>query len=168
MDKTLARMAVLFAQEHPVSRTKLNKLLFFADVAHYIAHGKQISRSDYVKLNFGPVPFEIDEVRNWMVEKGFMRTSVGITGPYVQHSYEALPLADDGLQKVRDSFGAAIKIIDLVGKAFSSESASQLSELSHRYEPWKSADWYSRLDFSRATEDPSLRQMLVDRGILPA
>jgi len=36
--------------------TKLNKILWFSDVAYYERYGKSITDDDYVKGQFGPVP----------------------------------------------------------------------------------------------------------------
>lgn len=168
IDKTLARMAILLTHGRSVSRTALNKLLFFADVAHLIKVGKPISESKYVKLDFGPVPQHIDAVRNWLQENGFVRTSVGLSGPYVQHSYSSAHIDADNLERIRTGLGGkgAAEIVTNVADALSGMSASALSEISHRYEPWKSGNWYQKLDLNEAKKDSKLKEFLKDKKIL--
>jgi hypothetical protein len=43
-------------QPDDLGATKLNKILWFADVAYYERYGKSITGDEYVKRQFGPVP----------------------------------------------------------------------------------------------------------------
>ena len=55
--KKLAAMASYIASRgHDISRTKLNKLLFYSDFVNYFLHGASISGSRYIHMAYGPVP----------------------------------------------------------------------------------------------------------------
>ncbi|MBS1913461.1 MAG: SocA family protein [Bacteroidetes bacterium] len=45
-----------------LGKTKLNKILFYSDFASYLYYRKPITDTGYIKLQFGPVPKDIDQV----------------------------------------------------------------------------------------------------------
>lgn len=49
-------MIVFFAQKIPCFKTKMNKLLFYADFSYFKYFGNSISGVKYKAINFGPVP----------------------------------------------------------------------------------------------------------------
>ncbi|HMN82121.1 MAG TPA: Panacea domain-containing protein [Burkholderiaceae bacterium] len=55
--KPMIHFVVQHARPDLLGATKLNKVLWFADVMHYRQHGRTISwRTHYTKNTFGPVP----------------------------------------------------------------------------------------------------------------
>ena len=54
-EKLSAMTSYIAARGHAISKTKLNKLLFYSDFIHYYLHGKSISGSRYIHMQFGPV-----------------------------------------------------------------------------------------------------------------
>ncbi len=55
------------------SKTKLVKLLYFADFTAFRLHGEPITGSKYVKLPNGPIPDEFDALISEMVAEGDIR-----------------------------------------------------------------------------------------------
>lgn len=116
---------------HPLWKTKLNKLLFYADFFHYKRTGYSITGTSYRAIPHGPVPSEFDKL-------------------YIK-------LVDDGLIQmleieVRDIHGEAIKAFDPFNEAlfskseveslakivaeFRSKTATQIVKISHREKAW--------------------------------
>jgi len=56
LEKLAAMAAYVAHRGKNIYRTKLNKLLFYADFTHYRSHGTSISGARYVHLPYGPVP----------------------------------------------------------------------------------------------------------------
>lgn len=54
-------------------RTKLNKLLYFADFGHYREHGKSISGQEYMAIQNGPVPRAMKPALDRMIHAGDVR-----------------------------------------------------------------------------------------------
>jgi len=166
-DNQLARMTLaLVGQREKVSRTALNKLLFFADVVHLMEHGTPISKATYRKFDYGPVPDLIDATRRWMVTSGLLNEHLGMAGPYIQYMYEAaIPRKelDEVVDALKDSHREALR---KVADAFGHMSATDLSDLSHRFEPWKSGDWYEPLSLDKACDDQDFRRYLQQRNLI--
>jgi putative zinc finger/helix-turn-helix YgiT family protein len=52
----LVEMVVFFSHEVPCFKTKMNKLLFYADFSYFKYFGNSISGLKYKAINYGPVP----------------------------------------------------------------------------------------------------------------
>ena len=85
----LAAMAVLVTTSAKVGRTALNKLLWFADVAHFLQHGRTISGTVYVKCDYGPAPCDIDAVRHELIARGIVSEKIIKATPYRSFVYKA-------------------------------------------------------------------------------
>lgn len=167
IDKKLALMSLLLTRDQGVGRTALNKLLFFCDVAHYLHAGETISDTKYFKLDYGPVPENINKTRNVLIDNGFMAAYVTPVGQYVQNTYQA---SDNLTVEDWDKIGRLFtpdqyEIIEKVKTGLQNKSARHLSDISHEFEPWKGADWHAALDFERAKTDETLKAFLKEHSI---
>lgn len=110
-----------------LGRTKLNKVLWFADCQCWRKHGHTITGlSDYVKLQYGPVPPRLDLALSRLSADGRIAFDSQYVGTYVRHGFRSL----------REPIGNAlsrdeISILDDVVTAVSSMTAFEVSELSH-------------------------------------
>ncbi len=59
-------------QPEDLGATKLNKILWFADVAYYERYGKTITGDQYVKRQFGPVPKHVPLAIRELQEDGLI------------------------------------------------------------------------------------------------
>jgi putative zinc finger/helix-turn-helix YgiT family protein len=60
--KKLIEMTVYFAEKLKPWKTKLNKLLFYADFLHYKKTGFSISGTEYIAIQMGPVPYNFSSI----------------------------------------------------------------------------------------------------------
>ena len=165
-DNKLAGMILLLTNENKISRTALNKHLFFADIASFLKSGQQISNVHYVKLDYGPVPELIETTRDWLLDSGLLSKSIEINGPYIQHSYKC-NLSDAELKQVSRLFTEDdASILTATAENLKPLTATKLSDISHEFEPWKSSPWYEVMDFQTANDDQKLRDWLQDKNIL--
>lgn len=59
----LSAMVAYFAEKgKKIYKTKLNKLLFYADFVNFYMNGKSISGANYVHVKFGPVPEQYEDI----------------------------------------------------------------------------------------------------------
>lgn len=71
-----------------LGRTKLNKILWFADCASWRRHGRTITGlTEYVKLQYGPVPPRMDLALAKLVESGAIRTDSYLVGTFTRHGF---------------------------------------------------------------------------------
>lgn len=111
-----------------VGKTKLNKILWFSDCAAWRKLGHTITGlKEYAKLQYGPVPPNIERVLLKLSLSGKISADQHYVGTYLRHAY-----------KVRKPYGKKnilsneeLEIIDSVMSAVKPLSAFDVSELSH-------------------------------------
>jgi hypothetical protein len=64
------------AQQLNFGAVKLNKLLFYSDFLAYALLGRPITGLEYQRYNNGPVPREMQRIRQGMQERGEIRIDI--------------------------------------------------------------------------------------------
>jgi transcriptional regulator with XRE-family HTH domain len=113
--------------------TVFYKLLYFIDFDAYEQLGKPITKMNYVKLQFGPVPqaAQFDLIVQEMKESKQIKTFVQEYHGMKQKRYIALADADLGSLSIKEK-----DIIDDVINRLSDLSATQIEAYSHGDVPW--------------------------------
>lgn len=114
-----------------VGETLLNKLLYFADFNYYEIYEEHMTGSEYRKLQFGPVPQNLDTIISEMTAKKMLKRIKTEYHGYPQTRY--IPLIKADLSKLKAS---EKDVIDKVIDRYSDWSASAISEYSHKDMPW--------------------------------
>ena len=154
--KTLAAMFWYLINGRELNRTVINTLLFFSDVSSSIETGKSLSNVDYIKKPFGPVPAIIDDVRSMLLGYDYIKENIYSHSNYMEYGYTT---KQGNVDKVKaDINNGDTQIIDKVIASLSQKTAAYLSEITHKYEPWKSACWDSVLGFNNI-EKPFVQWM---------
>ncbi len=129
------RQVILYLVEH-LSPWKmgLNKLLFYADFAHYRYHGKSLMGLRYRAIPLGTVPSNYEEllantVRNGLVEVEYVEFPNGYVGEkYSKKSnirMETTVFTDEELESLK-----------LVVKTFSNKTTNEIVNLNHQESAW--------------------------------
>ena len=124
-DRMAAMMGYLAGKGVELYKTKLNKLLFYADLTGFYLTGRGLSGAQYVNLPYGPVPDKFEEMIDFAVSAGFVK-SVGIPGKeptvrLIKPGVRPLDMLDDSDRR----------ILDWVADAYGSLSTSEITALSH-------------------------------------
>lgn len=123
LEKMAAIVSYIAGKTDDLYKTKLNKLLFYADFVNYYLHGNSISGSRYVHLPYGPVPDGYEDTLETLNHYGVIDISR-------QNSSE---LVKSGDRLVPDFLTAEERqTLDWVLGTYGAMSAGQLTELSHR------------------------------------
>lgn len=125
------------------SVSKLNKLLYFIDFGHFSIHGKQVTDFEYMKLDFGPVPYGFtDWLNHFEAEKVINKRPVyGMN--YQWDVYDPL----EEVPELSEYFSAEeIETITKTASALSFRSAKEDSEETHLHPGWVVTDKYSMID----------------------
>jgi uncharacterized phage-associated protein len=128
LEKMAAMVSYLASRTSDLYKTKLNKLLFYADFAKYYLHGSSISGSRYVHLPYGPVPDSYEETLETLNHYGVIDISK-------QNSAELVRAGDNSATDFLSADEA--RSLDWVLETFGGMSASQLTEISHREKAYK-------------------------------
>src|SRR5947208_1520217 len=87
-ERLTAMMGYIASKGTDVYKTKLNKLLFYADFTNYYLHGHSISGSSYVHLPYGPVPENYESHLQLAAEAGAIQTENAGTDAVVVKAVE--------------------------------------------------------------------------------
>ena len=127
-DKMAAMVSYFAAKASSLYKTKLNKLLFYADFVNYYLHGHSISGSRYVHLPYGPVPDGYEDTLEALQHYGVVDISE-------QNSAELISSGESSAATFLTS--EETKTPDWIVNSFGSMSAGQLTELSHREKAYR-------------------------------
>jgi hypothetical protein len=126
----LKEMIVYFAAKPGgVLKTKLNKLLFYADFLHFKHRQLSLSGATYVHLPFGPVPDRYESFVESLRAEGVLSSINKSVGSFTGESFEASREADLSLLEP-----GAYQFLEAVHRRFARLSSTQISAMSH-HEP---------------------------------
>ncbi|GHV40551.1 hypothetical protein FACS1894187_21580 [Synergistales bacterium] len=140
--KSLIHYVCACYERSSLGKTKLNKILWFSDVAAYRDFGAPITGETYVKQKYGPVPSHIDEaLRELFFESKLIERDAPI---YKYSKKEFISLAQPDISL----FSAAeMEIINETAQIICDNyTAAQISEMSHDM-LWKTADMNEELPY---------------------
>jgi len=133
------REAVLYVCEKSradtrFGKTKLNKLLWFADVAAFLELEKSITRTEYQKLEHGPAPRAMKPVLSTLIESGELREQVL---PVVD--FARVPLVPQRPANTALFSGRELELLDEKIKEHWGKNARNMRALSHEEIGWRAA-----------------------------
>lgn len=158
----LMYMISLLIKDYEINTTKLNKLLFFCDLSYFLKNDITISEDDYLKLEYGPVAKNAKYYRNILVKNNLLKETVINEYFYKQRFYKS----PDNIyfrnieSKLENNKKGSINVIKSVLDNLISFSAWELSDITHKYAPWKSASDMEVLNFELSKNDKELKKWL--------
>jgi uncharacterized phage-associated protein/DNA-binding transcriptional regulator YiaG len=127
----LTQMIVFFASMGNVWKTKLNKLLFYADYLHFSRTGYGISGTSYRAIQMGPVPSHFDNLYSKVIEE----ESIEVEYVEFENGLGERFIPTGNFQP--DLFSPnEMTALEDVRKRFGSMNGSQLIEVSHQEKGW--------------------------------
>lgn len=114
--------------------TKLNKIMFYADLMAYGLHGKSITGARYMKLDWGPAPQALCPVQDDLIEEGHAHLVEGTHFNWPQRR-----LVPDRKPDLSIFDEEEIELVDAIVVALQGKNATEASELSHCEVGWKLA-----------------------------
>ncbi len=130
-----------------VTKTKLNKLLFYIDFLSYRELGHSLTGAVYVKLPYGPCPDGFQMALDIMEKNGtvsiierYLENSDAVT--YIIHTgsrFNNIQLSDDEKE-----------IVDFVVKNLGNKRASELSGMSHKEKAYIDSTDRGKIDYALA------------------
>ena len=122
-----AHLVIARLRADQLGATKLNKVLWFADCAHYRRHGRSLTgEREYVRKDNGPCPQRMEAVIHTLKERGKIAETLQPVIHYSRREFTAL--------QEPDLSGFTVEEIDLllsVALELAPLSAQGVSELSH-------------------------------------
>lgn len=132
--KKMIEMIVFFTAALKPWKTKLNKLLFYADFSHYKKTGFSISGAEYVAIQMGPVPLNFGSIFEYAamqddIEIAYQEFQNGGIGelftPHPNRSYDGSLFDEDELRTLQG-----------IAEKFGDASTADIIKISHEEAAW--------------------------------
>lgn len=173
--ETLMEMMVFFAHEAGgVLKTKLNKLLWYADFVHYKHHTLSISGAIYSHYQYGPVPQNYESFLNALYANDALIIEERTLGTNKQgEPMVGLWLSATREPKLRDISRTATVVLEGVHKYFANIGSKRISDLSHKEEGYLATTYkqpisYKYADLLKVDPIAKPRRVPRTRGRKPA
>ena len=144
----LINMILFFAITCRLNKTKLNKLLFYADFLHYKEHGKPISNVPYVKLPHGPAPESYNAILGILEGTGHIEITEVVLNKGKGVIEEQITAVRPFDQKLFDE--KELEILRKVALHLGGKTGAELSELAHNEPFWEEHGLGKPIDYELA------------------
>jgi len=123
-----------FAERLQPFKTKLNKLLFYTDFAHFRKIGQSITGLRYNAIQYGPVPLNYDILFSSLADLDVVDIEYDMTPfgeiekilPNPHHQFDSSLFNPTELE-----------IMEYISKKFKETSASEIADISHKEAAWR-------------------------------
>lgn len=136
LERTLELIKFFTAKLAPhLFKTRLNKLLFYADFRHFQLHGVSITGGRYRAIQMGPVPVQYASLYEYAQREGQIRLNEqelnegGIMGQFMP-----LATAPFNAELFEES---ELAVLNEVCEQFKNTKAKEIENISHREEAWQ-------------------------------
>lgn len=143
-DRLAAMMGYLAGKGIELYKTKLNKLLFYADFTGFYLTGRGLSGAQYVNLPYGPVPDRFEEMIDHAATSGAI-VSEGVLDK--DPSVRAIKPGTEMLDVLDD---ADRRVLDWVVENYGSLSTNAITDLSHDEKAYKNTRGGERIAYAYA------------------
>jgi hypothetical protein len=135
--------AVLYFCQGGVVKTKLNKLLFYADFKHFKEHTVSITGTRYARIPFGPAPDDYDIYYGVFVRQGIIDVQE------IQYGEKYVARQEPDMTLFSDSERETLRLIK---EHFRGLRATEVSEISHQEKGYMETDTGHPIDYSYAQD----------------
>ncbi len=131
----LAEMVVFFAQKVPCYKTKMNKLLFYADFLMFKLFGQSISGTRYRAIPYGPVPHSFESVFESLASDAV----IDITYEELKEGGQKQFLTSIKERRFNEALftTSELSILNKVQERFANIRPYEIVEISHEEEGWQ-------------------------------
>ena len=132
--KKFSEMVVFFTEKLEPWKTKLNKLLFYADFMMYRQTGFSMSGVQYKAIAMGPVPNNFNSIFEYLANKGELNIYyTNFTDGGTGEQFKPNP---DKIFNKEIFTELELQILDLVKERFKNTSTKEIIEISHKEKAW--------------------------------
>lgn len=130
----LAQMVLFFAEKLKPYKTKMNKLLFYADFLNFRNSAFSISGMQYVAIDHGPVPDNFQSIFEYLSNEEYIKREI----KHFQSGKEGTMFIPSEKNKFDSSLfsDSELKILNEVAHLFKDVSAVDIKEISHLEQAW--------------------------------
>jgi len=139
---------ILFFSKEGIFKTKLNKLLFYADFKYFKEYTVSITGARYIRLPYGPVPDNYERYYTSLLSKNSLQT--------IEEGYpdgEIFELLKTNISPDLSIFDTSeIRILASVSEHFHNYTAGQIKECSHNEVGYRKTDDNKAISYKYASQ----------------
>jgi putative zinc finger/helix-turn-helix YgiT family protein len=139
--------AILYFCKGGVLKTKLNKLLFYADFKHFKDYAVSITGVRYAHVPFGPAPDKYALYFATLLENGAIKVEEDIIGDFLGEKF--ISVKEPDLSLFSDS---ELKILATVKEYFKDFTAKRITDFSHDEKAYKETATGDIISYEYANE----------------
>ncbi|MGK0554628.1 DUF4065 domain-containing protein [Macrococcus capreoli] len=113
-----------------ISKTKLNKLLFYSDFIYFNQYVRSITGTTYIKNHYGPVPYRSELLYGLLAEEEIIQWK-----PFINGAGEYL--VSNKALSIENFTEEEINVLNHVVALFKHDTATEISEKSHEELGWQ-------------------------------
>ena len=133
--------AILFFCQEGISKTKLNKLLFYADFEHFKEYGISITGSRYARITFGPVPDQYEHYYAMLRSKEWLKIEENFYTDMVEGKDVIWEKLVSNQKPDLSIFSTTeLKILASIKEYFSDFTAKKIVDFSHEEQCYKETE----------------------------
>lgn len=140
LKKVKLEQAILFFLHHAnnarLGKTKLMKLLYYADFDHYEQYEAPITGARYRKLDHGPVPDDAMIAIEELEKAGRIMREDVVGDGYRQHRYEPYELVN-----LEVFTPTEVDVLNQVARRWDAHTTKQIETATHGEAPWIAVGW---------------------------
>ncbi len=127
----VANFVLFFAEKMQPLKTKLNKLLFYADFVHFRETGYAISGCNYRAIKLGPVPSHFSELFGLLEDQGFVQVEHEVLERGVGERFVPAREFDASLFSEKE-----LTHMGQIAQTFETHKTTEIVNLSHEEKGW--------------------------------
>jgi len=139
--------AILYFSKDGILKTKLNKLLFYADFKHFKDYTNSITGVRYVHLPYGPVPDNYGYFSEKLINEGFLVTEEIFFGDFSGIKY---------VSNINPDFSvfsdSEIKVLAIVKEYFEEFGSTRIKDFSHDEKAYRETSENEKISYVYASE----------------
>jgi uncharacterized phage-associated protein len=134
------------ANDSRLGRTKLNKLLYYADFGFFLKHGRSITNAEYMAIENGPVPRQMKPTIEKLANDGRLKDEHIPTG-MAMPLFKPVATVDPNLSIFT---AEEIAFVDEIVQRFWQLTGTDLSNMSHSEPGYKAASYRETIPYATA------------------
>ena len=127
-----AEMVLFFSEKLQPWKTKINKLLFYADFTFFKQYGQSISGEKYYAIDYGPVPDYFNSIFENLEKRGFIRIDhLPLNNGDFGEKFFALKKFNANIFQEKE-----LNVLNDIISRFIKTSTKEIIRISHQEEAW--------------------------------
>ena len=145
LNKNKVYNMILYFANKGVLKTKLLKLMFYADFLFYKNSCSSITGLEYAKITYGPVPDNFESIISDCVKNDLISYDIIYKNDYENHNIKSKKKFNKNIFTEEE-----LDTLDKVNNFFKDYTSSEIVEYSHKEKAFKETEYYKNISYDYA------------------